>query len=156
LLQTAVEAGWLVEEGGGYRLKTHQPRLTSQQQAAMHRLLAVFRERPYTPPTFTEAVNMAGQEVVETLLEQGELIRVSDDILFLRETYETMRSRIVALLQERGSVTVSEVRDLFGSSRKYVVPLLEYLDAQHLTRRVGDRRVLRRPSGIEDHVNSES
>ena len=54
-----------------------------------------------------------------------------------------MAARIVAHLNERGSVTVADARDLFGASRKYVLPLLEYLDQQRVTRRVGDERVLR-------------
>jgi selenocysteine-specific elongation factor len=45
-------------------------------------------------------------------------------------------------MRERGKVTVADVRDLFGTSRRYVLGLLEYLDRIHVTRRVGDDRVL--------------
>ena len=54
-----------------------------------------------------------------------------------------MTGRIIAHLRSKGSVTVAEARTMFNSSRKYVLPLLEYLDQQHITRRVGDERVLR-------------
>ena len=54
-----------------------------------------------------------------------------------------MVDKIVAHLKTKGSVTVAEVRDMFGSSRKYVLALLEHLDEQKITRRVGDERVLR-------------
>jgi selenocysteine-specific elongation factor len=53
-----------------------------------------------------------------------------------------MRDRVVARLHERGKVTVADVRDLFGSSRKFVLALLESMDREHITRRVGDDRVL--------------
>ena len=50
---------------------------------------------------------------------------------------------IQAHLHAHGTVTVAQVRDLFGTSRKYVLALLEHLDAQGITRRIGDERVLR-------------
>ena len=54
-----------------------------------------------------------------------------------------MTQRITAHLQANGTITVAEARNLFDTSRKYILPLLEYLDQQRITRRVGDDRVLR-------------
>jgi selenocysteine-specific elongation factor len=54
-----------------------------------------------------------------------------------------MTAKIVAHIKEKGSITVAEARTMFNSSRKYVLPLLEYLDQQRITRRAGDDRVLR-------------
>jgi selenocysteine-specific elongation factor len=54
-----------------------------------------------------------------------------------------MVERVVGHIRERGKITVGEVRDMFRTSRKYALALLEYLDQQHITRRVGDERVLR-------------
>jgi selenocysteine-specific elongation factor len=54
-----------------------------------------------------------------------------------------MVNRIRAHLQAQGKITVAQVRDLFGTSRKYALGLMEHLDAQGITRRVGDERVLR-------------
>jgi len=51
--------------------------------------------------------------------------------------------RLTRHLQREGKVTVAQARDLLGSSRRYVLPLLEWLDAQKVTRRVGDDRILR-------------
>ena len=84
-----------------------------------------------------------GGDVLAALLEQGRLIRLGDDVLLLAETYEEMREAIVAHLREHGTVTVAQVRDMFGTSRKYVLALLGYLDEKRITRRVGDERVLR-------------
>jgi selenocysteine-specific elongation factor len=61
----------------------------------------------------------------------------------MTETYEEMRERLVAHLREQGSITVAQVRDMFGASRKYALALLGYLDEKRITRRVGDERVLR-------------
>ena len=60
-----------------------------------------------------------------------------------------MLGRIVDHLKAKGSITVADVRDAFGTSRKYALPLLEYLDKEHITRRNGDERVLLRAPGSD-------
>jgi selenocysteine-specific elongation factor len=84
-----------------------------------------------------------GEAVLNVLLNRGELVQVSPDVLFLSETYEEMVERIRERIQRQGSVTLAEVRDMFDSSRKYIQALLEHLDEVGVTRRVGDKRVLR-------------
>ncbi len=143
LVEAAARAGWLIEEEAGLRLSDHRLRFTPQQEEAISRLLDRFRGQPYAPPTFQEAVEEVGEEVVLALVERGDLVRVSENILFLRPTFEEMLARVQDFIRREGSITVAQARDLFGSSRKYVLPFLEYLDAQHITRRVGDVRVLR-------------
>jgi selenocysteine-specific elongation factor len=64
-----------------------------------------------------------------------------DGVFLTREAYEAARARVADAVVERGTVTVSDVRDLLGSSRKYVVPLLGRLDAEGVTRRRGDQRI---------------
>ena len=71
-------------------------------------------------------------------------MRVDDNIAFAREVYEEMTSRSVAHLKAQGTITLAQVRDMFATSRKYAQALLEYLDEQRITRRVGDERVLGR------------
>jgi selenocysteine-specific elongation factor len=81
--------------------------------------------------------------VLNALIEQGQLIKLNEDVIFMTETFEEMRERVVAYLQENSSITVAQVRDLFGTSRKYALALLGTLDERRITRRVGDERVLR-------------
>ena len=83
-----------------------------------------------------------GGDVLNALIEQGQLVRLNDDVLLLSGTYEEMRDRVVGHVQAHGSITVAQVRDLFGTSRKYALGLLEHLDSSSVTRRVGDTRVL--------------
>jgi selenocysteine-specific elongation factor len=64
-------------------------------------------------------------------------------VVFTAAAYRQMEERVVAHLRAEGSITVAEVRDLFGTSRKYALALVEYLDQSRITRRVGDVRVLR-------------
>jgi selenocysteine-specific elongation factor len=76
-------------------------------------------------------------------MEEGRLVRVSEGVVFLAETYQEMVGRVVSHLEREGSITVAEVRDMFGASRKYALALMEHLDDQRVTKRVGDLRVLR-------------
>ena len=71
------------------------------------------------------------------------MLKLNEDVIFLTETYEKMRDRLVAYLKEHNSITVAQVRDMFGTSRKYALAFLGYLDEKRITRRVGDERVLR-------------
>jgi selenocysteine-specific elongation factor len=80
-------------------------------------------------------------EVQNALVEQGDLVKVSDDIFYPRATYEAMVARILALIDERGSASVADLRDLFQTTRKYAVPFMEHLDEVRVTRRQGDVRV---------------
>ena len=139
----AVREGLVADEGATLRLAEHEVTFTPQQKAAIESLLAAFEASPYSPPTVAQCRSEVGEEVLNALLDQGRLIRVSEDVLFTPEAYEEMVNQVRAFIQREGSITVAQARDLFGSSRRYLLALLEHLDAQGVTRRVGDERVLR-------------
>ena len=141
LIADATEAGWLQQTDGGFALTGHRPTWPPEQERAAQELLNRFRAQPFTPPTWSETVALAGEPVVDALVAQGTLVRVSPGILFLRETYDEMVDRVTRWLEEHGEITVAQARDLFGSSRKYMLAFLEHLDAYHITRRVGEVRV---------------
>ncbi len=84
-----------------------------------------------------------GSEVFNALVEQRVLIKVSGDICFLSRVYEEMVRKVVDHIKAKGSITVAQVRDMFGASRKYAMALMEHLDDRRVTKRVGDERVLR-------------
>jgi len=73
----------------------------------------------------------------------GRLVRVGEDTAFAPEAYGEALAKIRAHLAEHQRISVAQARDLLQSSRKYVLPLLEWLDTQKITRRVGDDRILR-------------
>jgi len=134
--------GLLVDEGASVRLPSHAIKLTPTQKQQVEGLLARFRRKPYATPSVKESLEALGEEVLNVLLKRGELVPVGPDVLFLPETYEQMVGRIRDRIAEEGSITLSEVRDMFGSSRKYAQALLEHLDETGVTKRVEDRRVL--------------
>jgi selenocysteine-specific elongation factor len=146
VVSRALGEGWLAEAGTAsdrLRLASHQVTFERRQQQAVDALLYEFRSSPYTTPSVAQAEDRVGEEVLNALLEQGTLVKLSEDVIFTTETYEEMRGRIVAHLRERNRVTVAEVRDMFDTSRKYALALLGYMDERRITRRVGDERVLR-------------
>jgi len=114
-----------------------------EQQARVDALLTTYRKQPHTPPSAAESVAMTSADIVSALVSQGTLVRLSEDVLLLRETFDKMVAQIIAFIRTNGSMTVAQVRDEFNTSRKYALALMEYLDNQKVTRRVGDERVLR-------------
>jgi selenocysteine-specific elongation factor len=135
--------GWLAEDGASLHQASYQASFSTKQQQAVDYLLYTFRQDPYVTPSVSQCEEQVGAEVLNALIEQGQLVKLSEDVIFASETFEGMRDRVVAYLQEQGSVTVAQVRDMFGTSRKYALAFLGYLDEKRITRRVGDERVLR-------------
>ena len=134
--------------GGLIRLPAFVPTFTTEQQQQVEQLLRRFRASPYTPPGRAEAEASVGSEVLGALIEQGQLVKVgsaAEAVLFLRETYDQAITRLVAYLREHSKMTAAEARDVLGTTRKYILPLLEHMDERRITRRLGDERVLNQP-----------
>jgi len=115
------------------------------QQALIDRTLAQFSTSPFSPPNANEALGLLGNdaELLEMLVEQGVLVRLSGGVLFKAADFEAASRQIRDHINANGSITLAETRDLFDTSRKYAQALLEELDARRVTRRDGDVRVLR-------------
>lgn len=141
-VELAIAGGQVAGAEAILRLPQHEVRFAERDRARVDALLAACRRNPYSPPSVAEAEAQVGPEVLAALLEQGQLIKVSADICFLASTYEQMVRRVVQHVKDSGSISVREARDIFGTSRRYVLPFLEHLDAIKITRRVGDDRVL--------------
>ena len=146
LLDLAVEAGWLVDEGTVVRLPDHEVRFSREEQAAINRLWEKIEASPTAPPSVKEAAAIVGEEVLQALFTRGELIPVSGEVFFDPQTYARLVEQVEEFIRQHGSITVAQARDLFGTSRRYVLALLEHLDTAGVTKRVGDARVLRHPS----------
>ncbi len=113
------------------------------QQQAIAALIAQFKAAPWNTPLPKDAEHLVGVDVLAALIELGQLIKLSDDVLLLAETYRSGVEQIRVYLIEHQTITVAQVRDLFNTSRKYALALMEHLDAQGITKRSGDERVLR-------------
>ena len=78
--------------------------------------------------------------------DHGELVELSAEVVLATEQFVKMRDAIVAFLSETNSGTASELRELLGTSRRVIIPFLERLDRDGVTRRIADKRVLAKPS----------
>lgn len=142
------EEGLLALQGALVRLAGFTIRLNERQQRLAQRVEQILREAGVTPPPVEVISQQAGappdavRAMIGVLVEQGVLVRLEGDLFFHRETIDRLAELVRRTIREKGSLSVGEFRDLTGSSRKFAVPLLEYFDSIHLTRRVGDVRVL--------------
>jgi selenocysteine-specific elongation factor len=142
-LDRLAASGALAQDGGLLAIPGWQPRLTATQSAAAARVLARLGREPMSPPRTGELVPDGLDDDVRRYLEEQELVvRVAPDLLMLPGAVAEAESRLRAHIRAQGGATVSQARDALASSRRTVVPLLEYFDAVRLTRRVGDVRVL--------------
>jgi selenocysteine-specific elongation factor len=82
------------------------------------------------------------REVLNYLVRSGEVIELSEGVLFRLEDYERIKGVIIDMIKKRGAVAVKEIKDVLGLSRKYTIPILERMDRDGITRREGDRREL--------------
>ncbi|MBN1401390.1 MAG: selenocysteine-specific translation elongation factor [Anaerolineae bacterium] len=140
-------------------LPAHTVVLSAQQQRQVQAVLDAFAQASANagvsgsglglPPTLKQVEEEIGAELLQVLLEDGRLIKLSDDVLVEADIHERMRQRLVAFLRDEGSATVAQVRDVLGTSRRYALSFLEDMDRRRVTKRMGDLRILR-DSQVED------
>lgn len=138
------ESGELEQRGPLVREINHQVTYNPDQIKLIESNRQKFEQDPFTPPTASECREFLGDELFESLVAQEKLISISNEVVFLPETYQEMVDRVQEFIKDQGSITVAETRDLFQSSRRYVLAFLEDLDQQGVTVREGDQRRLRK------------
>ncbi len=128
----------------------HKPKLSEKELDFRGKLFDAMKNSPFTPPKLEEVAEeesfdiSRAEGICQLLLEEGDLIRVAEGIYFHREALDEGRERIRKLLEEKGEMTASEAKTLLESSRRYMIPLLEFYDQEGFTIRRGDVRELRK------------
>jgi len=82
------------------------------------------------------------QKIVTLLLRDKVLVKISEELVFHQSALMDLRHKIATLKASAPKIDVARFKDITGVSRKYAIPLLEYLDRERVTRRVGDERVI--------------
>jgi len=141
ILDWMVAQGKIKHDGQDYWLPEIAIKLSSAQEKNKRTLWEAIDQNPFSPPTVLECARPLGKDLLQSLIEQGELVRVSEEIVFRKDEFERMLDYVKKQLDAGNPVTVSGLRDRFGNSRKYALPFLEYLDRIKVTRRMGDERV---------------
>jgi selenocysteine-specific elongation factor len=136
----------LTAEGEIVRLKTHRVVLKHDEEQARTAIEGAFEKAGLAVPALAEVLAKSGIEpararsVLQILLREKRLVRVGDDLVFHRTALDRLRGMLAERRPTR--FNVSAFKDWTGISRKYAIPLLEYLDREHITRREGDERVV--------------
>jgi selenocysteine-specific elongation factor len=142
-LEYAHAHGALVVSGDLVALPGHSVLLSDRDQQAIDSLMDLFRATPYTPPGWSDVEAKVGGALARYLVDDGRLVRLGDSVVFESGTLDEMIARLKATIGDGKTFTVAQARDLFGTSRRYIVAFLEELDRRRITRRLGDARVLR-------------
>ncbi|MCJ7511931.1 MAG: selenocysteine-specific translation elongation factor [Anaerolineales bacterium] len=145
-LDVAERQGILERDGVRIRLAGAIPTLTSSQRDLLDRFLREVATYRFSPMSVKDARAMLGDDLFQFELESRNLVQVSAEVFFDGNTYAEMLDRLVQATQPEAGITVAEVRDLFGTTRKYALALMEHLDATGLTVREGDRRRFKIPA----------
>jgi selenocysteine-specific elongation factor len=139
-----LSASDFVRDGSVIGRTSHRATLPAHLQPVEKRIREALTGQPFDPPS-RKAIESDPQarQVVHFLIENGDVTELALDVVLLRESFEGMKSRVAEFISKNGPATVSELRQALGSSRRVMVPLLERLDRDGVTRRVGDKRCLR-------------
>lgn len=144
LIKRWADEAALVDGNAWISLPMHQVRFSGQQQKQIDNMRQLFAASPYAPPSVKECQAFVGEDVYIALIEQGELVQVSAEVVFWKHDYQHMLDWVEEHLRQAGTLTAAEFRDAFNTSRKFALALLEHLDGIGITIREGDNRRLRK------------
>jgi len=139
VIQEMATAGDLVLEATAVRTPDHTPQTDTGEAAE---LLDLLSQGGASPPTIPELGEQFDRKLIQALIRSGRIEQISNDIVYPVSTLAEIRNKVAEEIETVGPITVARFRDLAGTTRKYAVPLLEFLDRTGFTRRAGDVRVL--------------
>jgi selenocysteine-specific elongation factor len=128
------------------RLPGHGVEMKDEEAESKKKIEDAFAEAGLKVPALQEVIaglrvdKVRAQKIVTLLLREKALIKVSDELVFHRSALEQLRRQVAAYKAKSAKIDVANFKELTGVTRKYAIPLLEYLDRERVTRRVGDIR----------------
>jgi len=128
---------------------SHRPSLPAEILPAAEKIRAALAGKPFDPPSrkdFPQDRHL--HQALRFLIEQGEIVEIGDEIVLLRDAVDQMQNLVSEFISTNGSATASQLRQRLGTSRRIIIPFLEYLDRTGVTRRVGDERVLAQKAAV--------
>jgi selenocysteine-specific elongation factor len=148
-LTQMIKENELVQDENTVRLASHKVSLGVDQTQIRKKILNAYHQSSLTPPYFKELIKTLdidvdrAKDVLMLLMEEGLIIKAKEDLYFYAQAIETLKKRLVDFLVANKELTTPQFKDMTGVSRKFLIPLIEYFDAQNVTIRVGDIRKLR-------------
>lgn len=151
VLEVAVERGAAIVEKGQARHPKAAVSALAEEDAAVSALAPLLEQGGFAPPTLAEMLAATGidagvaRKALARLVEERRAVRVSSEFHFSPAAITSLRAALEEHLRANpGGATTSDLRGVIGVSRKYAIPVLEYFDAQGITKREGDLRLLRK------------
>jgi selenocysteine-specific elongation factor len=134
----------LVDKGSLIYKSDFKITFSPSQQISKMKLLERFEQSPYSPPTIKECITEVGEDVFNAMVVMSELKQVSSEVVFRSQDFDSLVNQTRQFIEKNGEITVAEARDIYNTSRRYVLALLEFMDSTGITTRDGDVRRLRR------------
>ena len=140
----------IAQEENIIRLASHAVSLGGKQADVKNMILKTYLNAGLQPPYFKELAKSLdadakrSREVLMHLVNEGNIIKVKEDLFFHCEAINALKKKLVTFLQDQAEITTPQFKEMTGVSRKYVIPLAEYFDSTNVTLRVGDVRKLRK------------
>lgn len=128
------------------RLKTFKISLSEDKKLLKEKILKILEQSAFHPPMKEELIkavsinNKELNELLKIMASEGGLVRINDTLYLSSASYTKMINSLKVFFKTKPELTVGEFRDILGTSRKYALPFLEYLDSNKITLRVGDVR----------------
>ena len=122
---------------------SHRPSLPREILPAAEKIRTALAEKPFDPPSRKDFSGDRHLQALRFLIEQGKIVELNSEIVLLRDAAEQMRTAVAEFLSKHGPATASQLRQKIGTSRRVIIPFLEYLDRVGVTQRIGDSRQLR-------------
>jgi selenocysteine-specific elongation factor len=148
LLDLLVRENKIQTSGSVVALRGAEVDLSDEQKRLRERILERLAAASLQPPSLDELVATLGENPAEVrnvyhfLLKKGELVKITSELVLTPAGIGDLKAHLKREFPEGKPLTVADFKDLFGISRKYAIPLLEYLDKERFTRRIGDTRVV--------------
>ncbi|HET9800572.1 MAG TPA: SelB C-terminal domain-containing protein, partial [Chthoniobacterales bacterium] len=138
--------GGVVRAGSAIAKRSHRASLPPELKAAAEKIHAALAAKPFDPPNRKDLLQSEqDRQALRFLIENGEIVDISDEVVLLQDNVDKMQAAISDFISNNGPATASQLREKLGTSRRVIIPFLEYLDRAGVTVRTGDLRKLRDP-----------
>jgi selenocysteine-specific elongation factor len=150
-LNELLRKGEIVQEESMIRLAGHEVALKADEEELQRELLGWYESKGLSTPTIRDTMDQFSaysekmvKQVLDLLLREGKLVKISETLYYDKVLIDDLTAKVVEVMKREGEIDAPGFKNLTGLTRKFSIPILEYLDRIKLTIRVGDKRILRK------------
>jgi len=146
-----IRKGEVVQEESVIRLAGHEVALKADEKQLQKELFEWYDQKGLCTPTIKETMDRFEEypsrlvkEVINIQIRDGNLLKISESLYYAKAVLEPLIASVVQYIEKNGEIDAPAFKELTGLTRKFSIPILEYLDRVKVTMRVGDKRILRK------------